>query len=95
MKNMSISITTLLVGLTLAFGANQAFAQNEESKVVLQEVSAKTSSSIQDSQFDNTAPNEGISNAPTGCWSDYLRQLYQQDSNDFSGELFATRDLEK
>lgn len=95
MKNRSTLIATLLVALTLALGSNQVFSQNEEAKTDRQEVSAEAASYNQDAPFGNTAPNEGINNAPAGCWSDYLRQLYLQDSTDFSGDLFATRDLEK
>ncbi|MEQ9564857.1 MAG: hypothetical protein ACFHHU_08155 [Porticoccaceae bacterium] len=87
MKNL----INVFISLAFACSANQILAQDPES----QETATDTSSAVQNTQVEYAAPNETINNVTSGCWSDYLRHFYKQESIVYSADLFATRDDEK
>lgn len=85
------TLINVFITLAFAFSANQLLAQDSES----QETAMDKSVAVQNSPVGYAAPNETINNTTSGCWSDYLREFYKQESIDYSADLFATRDDEK
>ena len=88
MKNL----TNIFLSLVLTFGASQAFGQNVESEKKFQNEVAENLSSDASYGYDN--PLKESVNSASGCWSDYLRQLYQEDASTYSPDLLATRNTE-
>lgn len=83
------SLTNVLISLALVFSAHQVIAQDTGTRNELQEVTAKPS--VEESRYGYVAPNEAVNHTASGCWSDYLRDLYQQDAEAYRADMFATR----
>jgi len=93
MKNL----TNVLLGLVLVLGANQLLAQDAGSGVEPQKELAEVAAARpgENAHYSYVAPNEMDSNTTSGCWSDYLRQLYQEDAATYTADLLATREMDQ
>lgn len=85
--------------LVLVFGSSQLYAQEFEPQQATQpelpEATIKQSDVAQDIQASLSAPNEAGGSPAPGCWSDYLRQIYKQDTNVNEAHMFANLETEE
>lgn len=88
MKNL----TNLFFSLALALITNQVLAQDTQPENEPAELSPEHS--VEDARYGYRAPNESVNSSASGCWSDYLRQLYLEDADNSGTDLLATRDPE-
>ncbi len=83
MKNL----TNIFLSFVLTFAAIQALGQDAESNKEFQNELTENLSADTSYGYDNPLKESG--NSASGCWSDYLRQLYLEDAASYGADLLA------